>query len=181
MARVVEESFEERLKRIRPKLKRLISRYGVPPEDVEDLLQQSLLAFLHKQDTVRNTETWLVGTVRRQCLMYFRSHRRRLYDAVDSAVLDLVADSGLPNQERTEMMCDLKAAMARISPRCRTVLRLRYRLGYKPAEVASRLGYQPSSIRTITNRCLAALTRELALGGAVDKGASVEKNGPPEA
>jgi DNA-directed RNA polymerase specialized sigma24 family protein len=53
--------------------------------------------------------------------------------------------------------------------RCRSLLQLRFRLGYEPPEVAERLGYRASSIGKITTRCLAALSRELfAAGLAVD-------------
>ena len=42
---------------------------------------------------------------------------------------------------------------------------LRYGLGYRSREVADLLGYQPSSIRKVTSRCIAALTRELVDSG----------------
>jgi hypothetical protein len=48
------------------------------------------------------------------------------------------------------------------------VLRLRFRLGYEPTEVARMLGYRESSIGKITNRCLAALSRELLASGLVE-------------
>ena len=45
------------------------------------------------------------------------------------------------------------------------LLKLRYGLGYGPTEVAEQMGYRTSSIRKVTNRCLAALTRQLLAVG----------------
>jgi RNA polymerase sigma factor (sigma-70 family) len=60
---------------------------------------------------------------------------------------------------------DLQRILARLPERCRSVLVLRYGLGYRSREVADLLGYQPSSIRKVTSRCIAALTRELVSSG----------------
>jgi RNA polymerase sigma factor (sigma-70 family) len=156
-----QESLEELLGRIQPKLNRVISVHGVPAQDAEDLLQQSLLAYVHKRDGIRDPEAYLVGIVRRQCLMYVRSRQRRLYDAVDTAILELLAEPEQPPQERAEVAHDLGNAISRISKRCRSLLKLRYKLGYEPSEVAQQMGYRSSSIRKVTTRCLAALTREM--------------------
>jgi DNA-directed RNA polymerase specialized sigma24 family protein len=61
--------------------------------------------------------------------------------------------------------CDLERALERLPPRYQALLKLRYALGYKPAEVADRLGYQASSIRKVTTRCLARLHRQLQATG----------------
>ena len=80
-------SFDEFLRRMEPRLKRLLGTYRIPPEDAEDVLQQTLLALLYQWDRVRDPECWLMGTLKRHCLMYWRNSRRRIYSAVDSTVL----------------------------------------------------------------------------------------------
>ena len=70
-----------------------------------------------------------------------------------------------PDQERTDLTTDLSRVLSKLSARCRSLLRLRYGLGYGPTEVAEQMGYQTSSIRKVTNRCLAALTRQLLAVG----------------
>jgi RNA polymerase sigma factor (sigma-70 family) len=156
-------SFDEFLKEAEPRLKRLLATYRIPAEDAEDVLQQTLLALLYQWDRVRDPECWLLGTLKRHCLMYWRNQRRRIYSAVDSTVLELV--SGPAPQEKAEMIADLNSLLDRLPSRCRSLLRLRFRLGYEAPEVARRLGYQTSSIGKIINRCLAALSRELLAAG----------------
>ena len=154
-------TIEETLKRAGPRLKRVLASYRIPIEDAEDLLQQSFLALLHRWDEVREPESWLIGTMKRHCLMYWRTRRRRLYSAVDTALLEWLSAPMAPPQEREDLLCDLRNLIDRLPPRCRTVLGMRFHLGYEPAEVARRLGYRDSSIGKITRRCMIALAREL--------------------
>lgn len=154
-------SFEQFLKAMGPKLKRLLAIHRIPAEDAEDVLQQALLALIYHWDTIRDPEGWLTGTLRRHCLMYWRTHRRRLYSAVDTAILEWLSEPVAPPQERSDMICDLRQMIARLPPRCRALLELRFQLGYEPSEVARRLGYRDCSIAKVTNRCLAALAREM--------------------
>ncbi len=155
----------ELLAQIQPKLKAVLYRYRIPAEDAEDLLQQAFLSLVYQSETVQDPAAWLVGTLRNKCRVYWRSHRRRLYDAVDSTLLDWLADPTMPEQERQELSHDLNSLIARLTWRCRELLRLRYGLGYEPSEVASKLGYRPSSISKLTTRCLAALTRQMVRAG----------------
>jgi len=160
-----ELTFDEFLKKVEPKLKRLLSLYHIPTDDAEDVLQQSMLALVYQWDRVRDPECWVLGTLKRNCLMYWRTNRRRIYSAVDSTILELLSEPVAPSQERTDFLFDLENLLGRLPGRCREILRLRFHFGYEPPEVARRLGYQVSSIGKITNRCLAALSRELLAAG----------------
>ena len=133
------------------------------------MLQQALLALLYQWERVRDPESWLFGTVKRHCLMYWRTHRRRIYSAVDSTILEWLSEPIAPSQERADLLCDLESLIDRLPTRCRSLLRLRFRLGYEPPEVARMLGYRASSIGKITTRCLAALSRELLASGLADE------------
>jgi len=155
------DPFEDFLRAVEPRLKRLLATYRIPSEDAEDVLQQSLLALLYQWERVRDPESWLFGTLKRHCLMYWRTHRRRIYSAVDTTLLEWLSQPAAPSRERLDLLCDLENLIDRLPSRCRRVLRLRFRLGYEPLEVARRLGYRASSIGKITTRCLAALSREL--------------------
>ncbi|HVT59893.1 MAG TPA: sigma-70 family RNA polymerase sigma factor [Thermoanaerobaculia bacterium] len=159
-------SFEGFLTRMGPRLKRLLAHYRVPAEDAEDVLQQALLALLYQWDHVRDPESWLLGTLKRHCLMYWRKQRRRLYSAVDATILEWLSEPIDPPQERQDLIWDLRHLLERLPSRCRSLLELRFRLGYEPAEVAERLGYRGSSIGKLTNRCLAALSREMLAAAA---------------
>ena len=158
-------TFDEFLRRMEPRLKRLLGTYHIPPEDAEDVLQQTLLALLYQWDRVRDPECWLMGTLKRHCLMYWRNSRRRIYSAVDSTVLEWLSQPVAPTQEKSDMLCDLDSLLDRLPSRCRSLLRLRFRMGFEPMELARALGYRPSSIGKVTHRCLAALSRELFAAG----------------
>ena len=159
------DSLNTLLKSTRPRLERVLRGFEIPPEDAEDILQDAQLTLLYKWEKVRSPENWLVGTVKKKCIMYWRKRRGSLCEAVDAAILELIAAPQAPRQEREELAVDLDRVLSRISTRCRSVLRLRYGLGYGPNEVAERMGYRSSSIRKVTNRCLAALTRQLIAVG----------------
>lgn len=151
--------------KLQPKLKRVFGRFRVPPEDAEDILQQSFLDLVYKKDQIYNPEAWVVATVRNRCIVYWRKRRRQIWDAVDSAMLELLAQPEAPGQKEVALRRDLEKVLAKLPKRCRNVLILRYGLGHRSREVAELLGYQPSSIRKVTSRCIAALTRELVDSG----------------
>ena len=164
---VVPASFDRFLAEVEPKLKRLLAAYRIPHEDVEDILQNSLLALLYQWERVLDPESWLFGTVKRHCLMYWRTNRRRIYSTVDATILEWLSESRVSPQEGSDLLCDLESVINRLPSRCRALLRLRV-LGYEPEEVAHKLGYRVSSISKITSRCLTALSQELLASGLVE-------------
>lgn len=151
----------------KPKARKILARYRIPPEDAEDLLQETFVVFLHKQESIRTIEPWLLGTLRKRCLVYWRTRRRRLYNAVDTAILESVANTERLPQEATDLSADLGSAIGTLSSKCRSLLRLRYGLGCTPLEAAERMGYRSSSIYKVMERCLAALTTRLVASGLV--------------
>lgn len=162
-------SLDELLARLEPRMKRVLSVYRIPTEDAQDVVQQTMLALVYQWEKVRDPECWVLGTLRRNCLMYWRSQRRRLYQAVDATILEWLSEPVAPDQERADLLSDLENLIERLPPRCRSLLKLRFRLGYEPPEVAEKMGYRASSIGKITTRCLAALSREMMAAGITPK------------
>ncbi|HZF07468.1 MAG TPA: RNA polymerase sigma factor [Thermoanaerobaculia bacterium] len=158
---VAEPSLEELLDRMQPRLKRILSRYRIPAQDAEDLLQETFLIMVAKWGTIRNPDAWLLATLANRCIIYWRKYRSRLWDLVDTAILELLSEAEAPAQEKSDLRFDLEALLSSLPDRCRSVLRLRYGLGCSTAEAAERTGYCKSSIRKVTRRCLAALTNQL--------------------
>lgn len=161
----VREPLNQLLQRVRPALERVLRHYDIPPEDAEDILQDAHLTLLYKWEKIQSPEAWLIGTLRKKCIVYWRKRRSRICEAVDAAILDLVSKPQIPGQTKSDLTRDLQRVIVRLPQRCQSLLKLRYGLGYGPTEVALKMGYQPSSIRKITNRCLSALTRELVAVG----------------
>jgi RNA polymerase sigma factor (sigma-70 family) len=160
-----EPSLEEILARAEPRLKRVLSRYRIPAQDADDLLQETFLIMVSKADSIRNPDAWLVATLANRCIIYWRKHRSKLWDLVDTAILELLADVEAPPQENAELRYDLDSLLSNLPDRCRSLLRLRYGFGCSTAETAERMGYCKSSIRKVTRRCLAALTEQLLGAG----------------
>ncbi len=157
--------FEDLLRDVQPKLVQILGRYRIPSQDADDVLQETFLTLIHKQDVVRNPEAWLIVTLRNRCLIYWRKKRKHLFQAVDTAILELLSEPEAPSQKKAELRYDLDRLVCKLPPRCRSLLRLRYGLGCSSSEVAERMGYRQSSIRKVTSRCLASLTRELLEAG----------------
>lgn len=162
-----ELSLEDLLAKMQPRLRQVLYRYRIPYEDGDDLIQQTMLTLIYKRDQVEKPEPWLVATLKNRCIMYWRKRRSQIYDTVDTAILELMAQPGKSRQDQRALNHDLRRAVARLPERCQKIVALRYGLGYGPSEVAEKLGYQSSSIRKITNRCLAALSKQLLVSGFI--------------
>lgn len=159
------DGLPELVSRLEPDIGRVFGRFHVPPSDAEDLLQETLLQFILHCRSIVSPEAWLMGTLRKQCLMYWRRRRRTFLEAVDAGLLVELAGSERARQEGDDLSRDLSRAVGRLPPRCRSVLRLRYGLGCEDPEVARQLGYSPNGIRKITDRCLSALTNQMLASG----------------
>ncbi len=162
---LAEPSLEEILARAEPRLKRVLSRYRIPAQDADDLLQETFLIMVSKSGSIRNPDAWLVATLANRCIIYWRKHRAKLWDLVDTAILEMLADGEAPPQENADLRYDLDALLSHLPDRCRSLLRLRYGFGCSTAETAERMGYCKSSIRKVTRRCLSALTEQLLDAG----------------
>jgi RNA polymerase sigma-70 factor (ECF subfamily) len=170
-------TFEQFLKAMRPKLKRMLAATRIPVEDAEDVLQQALVVLVEKWDEIRDyREGWLLKTLHNHCCMYWRHRRRKLHSAVDVTLLECLSQPVAPAQERSDLRRDLRQMIERLPPPCRALLELRYQLGYDQEEIAARLGYRGSSIGKISQRCLQALAREMI--GAAGPEAAAAAGGP---
>lgn len=153
---------QQLLERCRPHLVRILYRYRIPAQDAEDLLQETFLILVSKWESIRSPAAWLSATLRNRCVIYWRRRRARIYELVDEAILELIAQGEPPAQERSELRRDLAVVLSRLEPRQREILHLRFGLGCTSREIGERLGYGAGSIRKMTQRCLARLSRELA-------------------
>lgn len=149
------------LSRLEPEIRRLLVRFRVPAQDAEDLLQDTLLVFLTKRPSINAPGAWVLSALKNRCLVYWRSRRRKLLEAIDDTLLEQIAGPGPDAHVRTDLAHDLSGALSHLPNRCRSVLRLRYGLDCDSSEIASRLGYQPGTVRQVTLRCLSALSRQL--------------------
>lgn len=146
-----------------PSFGKILSSFRIPPHESEDLVQEVLIQFLHKRSKINSPEKWLRGALRNECRMYWRGHSRKRTTAVDNAILETFSGSSTtPDQELRVLRRNLSRWISSLDYRCRSILELRFKLGYESREVAEELGYRRSSIDKVTRRCLDALGRKLA-------------------
>jgi len=160
-----EDRFGDLLRRLEPRLKRELARFRIPPEDAEDVLQESFFHLYIQWDHIRDREAWLMGTLKRQCLLYWRKRKRCRTQAVEPVLLEFLSPPVEADQERAQLMRDLQELIDSLPERCRSLLTLRFRMGFEPPEVAETMSYSPTSIGKITSRCLDLLIRQLVIEG----------------
>src|SRR5260370_24806691 len=98
-APALRDSLNDLLKGTRPRLERVLRGFEVPLEDAEDIVQDAQLTLLYKWDKIHSPENWLVGTVRKKCIMYWRKRRGSLRSPVRTATLSLLSPPQPPRHE----------------------------------------------------------------------------------
>jgi RNA polymerase sigma factor (sigma-70 family) len=156
-----EELFLRLLESARSRLNGLQVLFRVAPQDFEDLVQETLLALWCKRRQIENPEAWLVSALRLECLRYRRREVRRRQTAVDTDRLERLAGSDGRSEADLGVRHDLRRLIRGLPARHRALIHLRFDLGLTPAETAEQLGYQPTSLKKTTTRCLHALRRKL--------------------
>src|SRR3954453_13438678 len=109
---LAEPSLEEILARAEPRLKRVLSRYRIPPQDADDILQETFLIMVSKAGRPPNPDAWLVPTLANRCIIYWRRQRSKLWDLVDTTILELLADVEGPPQGTAGRRLDLDSVLA---------------------------------------------------------------------
>lgn len=156
-----EQDLDGILRRLRPRIESILHHYRIPEQDAEDLVQDVALSLVCREDRPESPEAWMIAGLRYRCLMYWRSRRRCLYRAVDDSLLEILAEPAPASTRRVDIAHDLSKLLPKIPSRCRSILKMRYALGLEPREVAQEMGYEKSSIATITKRCLSTLSQKL--------------------
>ncbi len=152
--------FEATLGELRPRLASILRRYRVPADDAEDLLQEAYLSLFFHWQNVRERAGYLVVTVARLCRRYHYKRHRLLAQAVDEAVLELLAEPLSPPQEQVEARHDVQAYLADLTPKRRRAVYQCRILGLTPEEVSDSQGVQPDATRRLLRFALEALARK---------------------
>lgn len=156
-----QETFDDFFHRMRPRLKQLLAKYRIPPQEAEDLLQGTLVKLLLRWDDIQHKEAWLISTLRFDCLVFRRSRHEELLQLLDVALLDALAEPCPPNQEMG-ILQELRRGYASMKARDKRLLWLRFGAGCNSREVSAILGCRPSSVRQLTLRALARLRKCLS-------------------
>ncbi len=156
----VRDALPELYERLRPRLRRVLHGYRVPPQDAEDLVQTAFLLAIAKWDELREPEAWLIGTLKKRCILYWR--RRLVYEERQVQLTESDLGRGVePHHDLRDRLCDLGKAWHQLTHAQRNLLTLRFLLGMSPQEVAQSMGLAHGSVRRTAYRALEQLRGEL--------------------
>lgn len=158
-------SLGDLLRRLDPSFAKILASFRIPVADGEDLVQNVAIQFLRKQRQVRTPESWLRGAMRNECRMYWRTRSRRRTVAVEESILELIAGPDPADPEQTAIRQGLFRFIDTLENSCRSLLRMRFKLGMDVHETAKRTPYKLSSIDKTIKRCVDKLTRKIAAAG----------------
>jgi hypothetical protein len=126
------------MEHLQPKLIEILSRYRIPVEDAEEMLEQLFLTLYMREGTLESPERWLLLSLKNRCLIYWRSRRERLSRDVDKSLLSVLDSPLVSDAEKDGMRRFLGEALAQLPEHCRGPLEQRYGLGgTKPASAPS--------------------------------------------
>jgi DNA-directed RNA polymerase specialized sigma24 family protein len=167
------ESDEEILRSVLPAARR-IARFGfrVPPQDVEDVLQQASIDFLlHSRRGARATSGLMIVITRRRCLDYWRGHYR---SGIKEVALDELREGDAaypvecaPAAQQTLDGWRLARTWSSLPATCRELLARRFWKQEKTADLARMQGRRPDSVKRFISRCLGRLRRGLEGAGGI--------------
>ncbi len=155
---------------LRPRAFGVLLHYGIPDQDAEDVLHDTLLLFLVKRPPMEDATRWVLGTLKRRCGMYWRARGRRLHSTIEPTVLETLAKPVPPEQDRAMSRYDLERVLSRVPEHRRRALEATYLEDRTPTETAKLLGYRRSGIYKVLDRSLKRAAREMEALGQPAKG-----------
>jgi RNA polymerase sigma factor (sigma-70 family) len=145
-------------------------KYGAGPEDAADIFQAVCMEVFTELPRLREPaafRSWLITVTAHQAFHWKRKTRRRGEEALSSDEETLASNPSPDLVEQVEQEQLLREAIARLSPRCRLLIRLLFytqpQVSYRDA--AKHLGVATGSIGFIRGRCLMRLLKTLDQAG----------------
>lgn len=163
----------------------LFTRFRIPPEDAQEMLNQTLLTLYLRYPDLQYPKLWVLRTLKRRCVIWWRRRNRQIYRIADVGFREALTSSGASEKERDQMRENLRRWSASVSPRCREVLSRRYGLAGGevtappdiPEHVRAELDYVQQSLAQVEREsdgpmapshevlyCVGALMRRIRVG-----------------
>jgi RNA polymerase sigma factor (sigma-70 family) len=134
-------------------------RFGIAPEDADDLLQETALELIRQQAHVHNPDGFVFAVFRNRCRRFLEKRSRRR---------EVFAEAAEPDAPSPESSCGLdqrlalREALAEVSSACRQILAAHYVEGQTLTDTAQRLALRSSGIFKTLSRCLKRLRKCLS-------------------
>lgn len=143
---------------------------GCPPEEAEDIVQETFVAFLRSVHSFRGQATiftWLCAIARRKIVDYYRSQGRRAKHSagpIDDRLSVIAADEPLPEECLTDQ--ELRQAVLteiwQLPDYQRQALLDKYVTAKSTAQMAAEYGKTVKAVESLLGRAREALRRRLA-------------------
>jgi RNA polymerase sigma factor (sigma-70 family) len=133
-----------------------MSRFGIPADDAEDLLQETALELLRQRVQVRRPAGFVFSVFHVRCCRYVEIQRAR-GRVMDRAPCPADAPSAGSATDRLEHQVAVRQAMRTISVPCRKILRAYYVEGLSLQETGRAIALAYSGVWKTINRCLRRL------------------------
>ena len=117
-----QDPLRELLERTQPSLKRLFTRFRMPSDVVEEVLEDCLMVLVYRHDELAHPDRWLLRTVRFRCVRYWRKRRFDLCLRAQHEILRWLEDESCSEGERQRRRRELFGYLEEIPVRCRKLL-----------------------------------------------------------
>jgi RNA polymerase sigma-70 factor (ECF subfamily) len=151
--------------RLRVQLRGRLARWGATDVEVEDVVQETLLAIHLKRHTwnrVERFEPWLAAVARNKLIDALRRRGRR----VELPIEDVEASLADDKQSERDDALDVPVLLSQLGERQREIVRLVSIEGEDVRTVAQRLGMSEVNVRVSLHRSLKSLAALYRKGGA---------------
>lgn len=130
------------------------TRYGIPMDEAEDLLQDTAVQLLSQQRSVRQPRPYFWAVFRNRCRTHLSARPGNL-DMLPISEESLETPTSVEDDPDQRIV--LRQALAYISSACRRLLVARYLEGQNLRETADRMTLAYSGITKTISRCLKRL------------------------
>jgi len=136
------------------------ARYGVEPNDVEDVVQEVLLAIHLKRHTWKvgsPVAPWVIAIARNKLIDALRRRGRHVHIPIEGVMDALEADTAETQPDRETDLHDALRMLDQLRPRQREIVRSISIDGHSIRDVANRLDMSEGAVRVALHRALKAM------------------------
>ena len=144
-------AFERLYYRYASPIMTFITRYSIPPDLHEEVVNDVMIVIWQRATDFRATSrpsTWIYGIARRKALAAYRQIRK--FPACPVSTLPTEFDQEAPTDIaiEAEHLDIIRKALEKLPPNQRTALTLAFYYNYSQREIANRTGYSASTIKS---------------------------------
>ncbi len=130
-----------------------IRGYHIPPDDAEELVHDTFMAYLQRHTDIRNVKGWLSATVRNRCMNYLRDRRGRQHEVPLTATTDAVDEAAQLEIEGCIRRLSAVAVFAQLGEKCLETLRGHFLSQESMERIADRLLITKAYAERLFRRC----------------------------